>query len=44
MGITIFKFVIWGYILLYIHLEIMFYGHISEDIPPQMTNSNTFIP
>ena len=52
MGLTIFKFVIWGGISLEIRSEIMFYGdtpnkisdRISDDIPPQMTNLNTVIP
>ena len=52
MGITIFKFVIWGGISSDIRSEIMFYGsalnkisdRISDDIPPQMKNLNTVIP
>ena len=56
IGITIFKFVIWGGISSDIRSEIMFYGsanaspknkisdRISDDIPPQMTNLITVIP
>ena len=36
MGITIFKFFIWGGISSHKLSEIMFYDRMSDDIPPQM--------
>ena len=42
--LTVFKMFIWGGISSVIWSEILFYGHISDDIPHQMNILNTVIP
>ena len=45
MGITVFKFVIWGGISSDIRSEILFYGdRIYDDIPPQMKKNEYGYP